>query len=152
LGGGRRPIRGKALITTIYIISFITNQFKPESLSISILTVILIEGFAVFNFYFVLPYLNIIASSVLATIGVTYTNACNFVNKTGTMVSNREGLLEGIYKIINAFPIFHKILKLFNTLQETNTSNVLSTFRVTKSNPLKIIHNVTPLTKLSRFS
>ena len=136
----------------ILFISSVTKEFKAEYLSISVFTVIVMGILAVFNFHFVLPYLNIIGSFVLERLGATYTNTCNFADRTAIKFSNHKGLLEGIYRIVNAFPIFHKILKLFNTLQETNTSNVLSTFRVTKSNPFKFIHKVTPLTKLSKFS
>lgn len=135
----------------ILFISSVTKEFKSEYLSISVFTVLFMGILAVFNFHFVLPYLNIIGSSVLARFGVTFTNKCNFVNNIGTMVSYK-GLLEGIYNIINAFPLLQKIFKIINILQGSNTTKMLSTFRLTYNNPFINIPNVIPLTKLSKFT
>jgi hypothetical protein len=137
------------LVITL-IICFITKQFKQEHLSINILTVFLMVIFACFNFYYVIPYL--IASSFLASLGVTYTNICDFVNKTDIKVSNHQGLVEGICNILTKYPIIGKKLEEFSKLYHTNISDRFPSFRRSYSNEFKTSTKIFPLNKISKFT
>jgi hypothetical protein len=132
------------------IISSITKQLRIEHFSISIYTVLFMSLLGGVNYFYFIPYINMLASPILAYLGSIYLEYCSLVY---FKYSYNEYLVEGICNILNKFPIIGKYLPLFTKqLYNTNTSYRLSPFRFIYTNIIKVSNPVITLTKLSKFT
>ena len=132
------------------IISSITKQLRIEHFSISISTVLFMSLLGGVNYFYLIPYINMLASPILAYLGSKYLEYCSLVD---FKYSYNEDLVEGICNILNKFPIISKYLPLFTKqLYNTNTSYILSPFRLIYTKIIKVSNPFIPLTKLSKFT
>jgi hypothetical protein len=98
-------------IVVTLVISAYTKEFKLNSFSLSVSSVIFIFILGGINFYYVIPLVKFILALGLTNATNIFNKTAIFIENTGSKKSTSEGLAEGIYKIFTRLPLLGRYLE-----------------------------------------
>jgi len=102
------------------------------------------------NYYYVMPCVKFIILLGLPKLENILTRICFLVENLAIKPNDTQGLAKGIYNIIIKFPIIGRFLESFRG--NKNNYNRSSPFRLFYTDIIKNKMNISPLTKISKFT
>jgi len=144
-------------IVITLVVSAYTKEFKLNSFSLSVSSVIFMFILGWINCYYVIPLVKFIlalgltnATHIFDRISLLFENTASKNSNSESLANGTQPLAEGIYNIITKFPIIGRLLYSFRS--NNFNYSISSPFRSSYNEVIKNNINIYPLTKISKFT